>query len=124
MFPSSIRGRCPMPLHTKTIASPVGALTLVAGDRGLAAVLWENDRPGRVRLGPLHAAPDHPILVEAEYQLADSFAGRPHRIAVALKMAGPDFPQPVGAQQLPLPFCLTRHTRSHPTHHPPPRPPD
>src|SRR3546814_5691162 len=108
MFPSSIRGRCPMPLHTKTIASPVGALTLVAGDRGLAAVLWENDRPGRVRLGPLHAAPDHPILVEAEYQLADYFAGRRTRFAVALKMAGTDFQKQVWAALLAIPFGETR----------------
>src|SRR3546814_15147813 len=97
-----------MPLHTKTIASPVGALTLVAGDRGLAAVLWENDRPGRVRLGPLHAAPDHPILVEAEYQLADYFAGRRTRFAVALKMAGTDFQKQVWAALLAIPFGETR----------------
>ena len=33
--------------------SPVGTLTLVArGDR-LAAVLWENERENRVRLGAL-----------------------------------------------------------------------
>src|SRR3546814_19224620 len=101
MFPSSIRGRCPMPLHTKTIASPVGALTLVAGDRGLAAVLWENDRPGRVRLGPLHGAPDHPNLVAAEYQLYDYFAGRHTRAAVAPTLAGPAFHKPVRAAALP-----------------------
>ena len=34
----------------RQISSPVGALTLVASDRGLAAVLWENDDPARVPL--------------------------------------------------------------------------
>ena len=34
----------------KTVQSPVGRLTLVATDEGLAAILWENDRPRRVRL--------------------------------------------------------------------------
>jgi methylated-DNA-[protein]-cysteine S-methyltransferase len=29
----------------KTIWSPVGELTLVADAKGLAAILWENDRP-------------------------------------------------------------------------------
>ena len=37
----------------KAIASPVGLLKLVARDAGLAAVLWENDDPHRVRLGPM-----------------------------------------------------------------------
>ena len=34
----------------KTMTSPVGELTLVATDRGLAAVLWENDNLARVRV--------------------------------------------------------------------------
>ena len=37
----------------KAIAWPVGLLKLVARDAGLAAVLWENDDPHRVRLGPM-----------------------------------------------------------------------
>src|SRR4051812_49272273 len=34
----------------KTIDSPVGKLKLVATGEGLAAILWENDSPCRVRL--------------------------------------------------------------------------
>ncbi len=34
----------------KTMKSPVGRLKLVASERGLAAILWENDDPKRVRL--------------------------------------------------------------------------
>jgi methylated-DNA-[protein]-cysteine S-methyltransferase len=34
-----------------TLASPVGELKLVANGSRLAAILWENDKPGRVRLG-------------------------------------------------------------------------
>jgi len=30
----------------KPIASPVGRLTLVGSNDGLAAILWENDNPG------------------------------------------------------------------------------
>ena len=36
-----------------TLASPVGELKLVANGSRLAAILWENDKPGRVRLGPM-----------------------------------------------------------------------
>ena len=45
--------------------SPVGRLTLVATDAGLAAVLWENDRPHRVRLNVDAENETHPVLVEA-----------------------------------------------------------
>jgi hypothetical protein len=35
----------------KTVASSVGKLTLVAWGSELTAILWENERQGRVRLG-------------------------------------------------------------------------
>ena len=46
------------------IPSPVGELKLVANGSRLAAILWENDKPGRVRLGPMSEAPDNPILAQ------------------------------------------------------------
>jgi hypothetical protein len=46
-------GSAPRNFAFKAIASPVGLLKLVARDAGLAAVLWENDDPHRVRLGPM-----------------------------------------------------------------------
>ena len=42
---------CAVSYLYKTMQSPVGQLTLVGSDRGLAAVLWEDDDPSRVRLG-------------------------------------------------------------------------
>ena len=54
---------------------PVGTLTLVATDEGLAAILWENDRPRRVRLNIEAERTDHPVLVETERQLEEYFAG-------------------------------------------------
>lgn len=35
------------------VPSPVGNLTLVSRDDRLAAILWETERPGRVRLGEM-----------------------------------------------------------------------
>ena len=60
----------------KMVDSPVGRLTLVATDEGLAAILWENDRPGRVRLNIEAEDDSHPVLVETERQLAEYFAGQ------------------------------------------------
>ena len=94
-----------LPRHVfKTMDSPVGRLTLVASDAGLSAVLWENDRPGRVRL-PLDAEdPRHPILVEAERQLQEYFAGQRTAFTVPLAMAGTTFQRAVWNALLTIPF--------------------
>jgi methylated-DNA-[protein]-cysteine S-methyltransferase len=97
-----------MAFATKTMASPVGQLRLVASDDGLAAILWERDDPKRVPLGPLHEAPDHPILCEAERQLGDYFAGTRQRFDLPLDFHGTDFQKSVWAQLLAIPFGETR----------------
>jgi methylated-DNA-[protein]-cysteine S-methyltransferase len=94
--------------YCKTIWSPVGELTLVADDRGLAAILWENDRPDRVRLGTLRESADHPVLVETERQLAQYFAGTRRTFDVPLSFAGTDFQKRVWAALLAIPFGETR----------------
>ena len=48
----------------KWIDSPVGKLQLVAAGGALAAILWENERPGRVRLNLAAEEARHPILIE------------------------------------------------------------
>ena len=53
----------------KTMASPVGELTLVASGQGLAAILWENDDPDRVRLGDMREDAAHPVLVRTMFRL-------------------------------------------------------
>src|SRR4051794_25243711 len=60
--------------YYKTMKSPVGSLKMVASERGLAAILWENDKPNRVRLGPLKENRKHPVLLDAERQLNEYFA--------------------------------------------------
>jgi len=97
-----------MPLHRKTFASPVGTLTLVASDAGLVAILWEDDAPDRVRLGALANTPDHPLLVQAERELGEYFAGRLTRFSVPLDMRGTDFQKSVWRALLTIPFGETR----------------
>ena len=63
-----------MTLVFKRIDSPVGLLKLVANEASLAAILWENDSPRRVRLGPLAEILATPHL-SAERQLAEYFEG-------------------------------------------------
>ncbi|KAB1073973.1 methylated-DNA--[protein]-cysteine S-methyltransferase [Methylobacterium planeticum] len=92
----------------KTVASPVGALKIVASDRGLAAILWENDDPKRVRLGPLVENPSHPVLLETERQLAAYFEGTLKAFTVPLDFQGTEFQKSVWAALLTIPFGETR----------------
>lgn len=92
----------------KMIASPVGRLKLVASDKGLAAILWENEDPDRVRFGPLVESPGHPILRETERQLAQYFAGRLKAFTVPLDFQGTAFQKSVWKALLTIPFGETR----------------
>ena len=92
----------------KTMKSPVGVLKLVGSDAGLAAVLWEHDRPNRVRLDANVEAPDHPVLVEAERQLGEYFAGKRKAFTVKLDYRGTSFQKKVWDALLAIPFGETR----------------
>jgi methylated-DNA-[protein]-cysteine S-methyltransferase len=92
----------------KRIDSPVGKLKLVASGEGLAAILWENDRPGRVRLEIAGDDDSHPVLVEAARQLEEYFAGRRRDFAVKLDVVGTVFQRKVWTALLTIPFGETR----------------
>lgn len=90
----------------KTMTSPVGALTLIANEDGLAAVLWESDDPKRLR--PLALAKNHPLLLEAERQLNEYFSGRRRQFTVAVRLAGTPFQNEVWQALATIPFGETR----------------
>jgi methylated-DNA-[protein]-cysteine S-methyltransferase len=90
------------------MTSPVGRLTLVATDKGLAAILWENDRPRRVRLTVEAEEVGHPVLVETERQLEEYFAGRRKQFALTLDVSGTAFQRQVWNALLTIPFGETR----------------
>ena len=97
-----------MSLAYKMMESPVGKLKLVASDKGLVAILWENDRPNRVRLDEPVANENHPVLVETERQLGEYFAGKRKTFSVALDMRGTRFQKDVWEALCAIPFGETR----------------
>lgn len=90
------------------VPSPVGALTLVAKGARLTAILWENDKPGRVRLGPMREDGTSPILLETARQLAEYFDGTRNRFELELDFTGTDFQKAVWQALLTIPFGQTR----------------
>ena len=97
-----------MTLAHKDIGSPVGTLRLVASDKGLVAILWPNERPGRVPLGPTVEDSAHPVLTQAAAQVTDYFAGRLRAFDVPLDFRGTDFQRSVWQALLTIPFGETR----------------
>jgi methylated-DNA-[protein]-cysteine S-methyltransferase len=92
----------------KIMPSPVGKLKLVASDKGLVAILWENDNPKRVRLGELALDDQHPILLETERQLNEYFRGGRRSFSLKLDLIGTKFQNDVWEQLLAIPFGETR----------------
>lgn len=95
-------------LPARTIPSPVGSLTLVAGQGALIAILWPDDRAGRVALPTVQERPDEPVLVEAATQLDQYFARRRDRFDLPLAPRGTPFQQRVWAALRTIPYGETR----------------
>ncbi|MBN8815587.1 MAG: methylated-DNA--[protein]-cysteine S-methyltransferase [Sphingomonas sp.] len=91
-----------------TYPSPVGQLKLVASEAGLAAILWENDREDRVKLGTMTEQPGHPVLAETMHQLDQYFASERTRFDLPLDFRGTDFQKSVWAALLTIPSGETR----------------
>jgi methylated-DNA-[protein]-cysteine S-methyltransferase len=94
--------------RSSTFDSPIGALSLVASSSGLAAVLWENDDPKRVRLGLTYEDAGDAILIETRQQLKAYFAGDLKVFTLRLDFRGTDFQKSVWEALLTIPFGETR----------------
>jgi len=105
---TSTTGKAAQEYFFKTIESPLGKLKLVATDDALAAILWENEDPRRVRLNLVAAAEQHPVLLAAEKQLDEYFAGKRTRFDLKLAFTGTEFQNKVWQALLAIPFGETR----------------
>lgn len=96
-------------LYKTMIDSPVGPLTLVASNAGLRAVLWDDDRETRVKLGSIDADLPDPagVLVAAGNQLDEYFAGRRTTFDLPLAAAGSAFQRSAWDALRTIPFGET-----------------
>lgn len=79
-------------LYEKIIASPVGKLRIVASDRGLRYVAFDNDDKKHAALeGEIEPSDTHKYIVQAEKQLAEYFAGKRTEFNVPLDLKGTVF---------------------------------
>lgn len=92
----------------KTMKSPVGELTLIANEQGLAAILWENDSPTRVPITSATTDENHAVLLETEKQLGEYFLGTRKTFSIPLAPNGSEFQQKVWQALQTIPFGETR----------------
>jgi methylated-DNA-[protein]-cysteine S-methyltransferase len=92
----------------KEMETPVGRIRLVGSDKGLAAVLWEDDKPARVRVREYTQDDDHPVLLEAERQLTEYFDGKRSEFSLELDPTGTAFQKEVWSALSTIPYGETR----------------
>ncbi|MGH7870895.1 MAG: methylated-DNA--[protein]-cysteine S-methyltransferase [Candidatus Binatia bacterium] len=97
-----------MHLFHTYMGSPVGKLKLVASSKALVAVLWERERPNRVKLETSTFDPEHPILLETERQLTEYFSIRRAQFDLPLEPNGSKFQKRVWQALREIPFGQTR----------------
>ena len=92
----------------RTLNSPLGILTLVGSERGLAAILWEGEDPACRGGDSIREDVRNPLLRQAHQELTEYFAGRRRRFTVKLDPSGTEFQNQVWNALRTIPFGETR----------------
>jgi methylated-DNA-[protein]-cysteine S-methyltransferase len=96
-------------MQIRHLESPIGVLTLVASDVGLAHVLFEDQQPADVGLpDDLPEVGDDPTLEAAAEQLREYFAGDRREFDVPLDLHGTDFQKDAWLALATVPYGETR----------------
>ena len=83
-----------------TVETPVGPLTIVAGDSGLAAVLF-GDEPGA-------SEDSHPVIAATARQVRQYFAGERRAFDLPLDLSGTQFQRRAWLALAAVPYGTTR----------------
>lgn len=90
-----------------TYPSPVGELTIVGSVSGIRAILWPNERPGRITIDQATTPDGDGLLDPMCDQLEEYFAGTRQEFDVSLVASGTDFQQAVWRQLSSIPYGST-----------------
>ncbi len=97
-----------IPHFRATLDSPVGALSLVATDQALVALVWRTTGHARVPFESAVEDAKHPVLRETARQLREYFAGKRRQFELPLEFRGTDFQRRAWAALLTIPYGETR----------------
>ncbi|MBH48987.1 MAG: glycosyltransferase [Halobacteriovorax sp.] len=89
------------------INTMVGQLTLVASARGLAAVLWEDEKESRVKIDLGSMNPKNKHLSKTKLQLQEFFAGERSEFDLDLDPVGTEFQMNVWNKLQQIPYGQT-----------------
>jgi len=93
----------------KIMESPINELKLVASSKGVAGILWKNDKMGRTpHLDSAIEDNKHSLLLETERQLKEYFSRARQVFNLPLDFSGNAFNQKVWAALLTIPYGETR----------------
>lgn len=97
-----------MTLHLMTHQSPVGPLGLIASDVALVAVLWPEEKDGRVRFAsdPVEGEATA-LLTDTAQQLDEYFDGERRTFDLPLDLRGTEFQQLVWRSLSEIPYGET-----------------
>lgn len=94
-------------LKYKTIKSPVGLLKIVVSDCTLVAILWDNEKPNRVRLDTMAEEMKNPLILETEKQLNEYFLHQRKSFDLPIEPRGTAFQQGVWQLLNQIPYGTT-----------------
>ena len=87
--------------------SPLGKLKLISNDKGLSAILWENDNIDRLNLEPNIKDPKHKILQQTVTELREYFNGDRTSFSIPMAPVGTEFQIKVWNELKKIPYGET-----------------
>lgn len=94
-------------LKSKIIVTPVGALKIVVNERALVAILWDNEKPNRVRVDQSIGENENPLILEVERQLQEYFQKQRKSFSLPIEARGTSFQQEVWKSLNHIPHGVT-----------------
>ena len=94
-------------LKYKIINSPVGLLKIVVKNQTLVAILWDNEKIGRVRLDQMVEDKNDSFILEVEKQLNEYFCCHRKRFDLSIETEGTPFQQEVWKRLAQIPYGST-----------------